>query len=125
MDNEKIAVHVPHPLLWDAVVAHAKAQGQRWHGLAATWESGGRKEHTAIRTNGPDGMTYSTDDWYRNDGYTIITVDEYFKRTTLPTLRVGDYDVTDINDKGFSVGCTHVTWTLAEQIMARRPSASK
>ena len=51
---------------------------------------------------------------------TVLTLEEYFAADR-KTVKMAGYDVEDVTDQGFSIGCLDVTWEEVERVMALRP----
>ena len=119
--SEKIAVHVPNRYLWEAVEKNERERGVATIlSPSSCWMNYGKESCFGLGKSD----TYSSRQYYCEYGYEIITVDEYFKRygeKPEPPIKIGTYEVKNIDKEGFNVGCQRVSWETFDKIGAKRP----
>jgi len=128
-----IVVHVPNQFLSRAVQEHQFSLGKKWgstmgrksfnFNIAAVLTYG---ENACIRIDDDEQLTYGNLDYFRKQGFTILSVDEYFKKDFNvfdDRIIIGNnkYHVTDINEEGFNIGCNHITWETIDKILKLKP----
>ena len=132
--EKKIAVHVPNQWLSEAVQKHLRdVHGKKINNIIHM----SNLENAHISLYSTCGEWASTGTFYRNMGYEIITVDEYFKRFSKPPeppIMIDGEEVVLVADKnrdgeitwsGIKVGCVSVSWDKIKQIWDCRPDEYK
>jgi len=76
--DKKYAIHVPHQLLSEAVQKYLFENGYEWYTGATVKEVCG--ENVYLTLDGGGSIVFSDKADFLDEDYTILTVDEFFKR---------------------------------------------
>ena len=122
--SDKIAVHVPHQLLSEAVQRKLFDMGYKWNGAKYPVMKEYTEAYISLNIEHKAILHTHNKKWLIAEGYTILTVDEFFKREEEPPeVTIGLLAKTKVtgDTEGFLIEEMYITWKEYDQIGTLRP----